>query len=172
MAQVDVRIRKRGESLPELAQDVKRLIRLAHPSATAEIHDKLSYRAFRNALNNHDLEWAIVQSTTESIDEALHLALKYKAYNMSKRKPSLRYQSLDDKDQANNRTFKKESRSCFYCQKVGYLAKECNKRKRNLQNTMDQSRMRKNTDFKPRDVTLLLIMASCLVIGTRETARS
>jgi phosphopantetheine adenylyltransferase len=158
MAQVDVRIRKRGESLPELAQDVKRLIRLAHPSATA--------------LNNHDLEWAIVQSTTESIDEALHLALKYKAYNMSKRKPSLRYQSLDDKDQANNRTFKKESRSCFYCQKVGYLAKECNKRKRNLQNTMDQSRMRKNTDFKPRDVTLLLIMASCLVIGTRETARS
>jgi hypothetical protein len=100
------------------------LIRLAHPSATAEIHDKVSYRAFRNALNNHDLEWAIVQSTTESIDEALHLALKYEAYNMSKRKPTLRYQSLDDKDQANNRTFKKESRSCFYCQKEGHLAKE------------------------------------------------
>jgi hypothetical protein len=40
MAQVDARIRKRGESLPELAQDVKRLICLAHPTATAEIHDK------------------------------------------------------------------------------------------------------------------------------------
>ena len=150
MAQVDARIRKRGESLPELAQDVKRLIHLAHPSAAVEIHDKLSYRAVRNTLNDHDLEWAIVQSTTESIDEALHLALKYEGYNRSKRKPSLRYQSLDDKDQANNRTFK-ESRCCFYCQKVGNLAKECNKRKRDLQNTMDQSRMRKNTDFKPRD---------------------
>jgi len=52
MAQEDARIRKRGELLPELALDVKRLIRLAHPSATAEIHDKLSYRAFRNALND------------------------------------------------------------------------------------------------------------------------
>jgi hypothetical protein len=151
MAQVDARIRKRGESLPELAQDVKRLIRLAHPSATAEIHDKLSYRAFRSALNDHDLEWAIVQSTIESIDETLHLALKYEAYNMSKRKPSLRYQSLNDTGQANNKSFKEESRSCFYCQKVGHLAKDCNKRKRDLQNTIDQSRTRTNTDFKPRD---------------------
>jgi hypothetical protein len=41
------------------------------------------YRAFRNALNDHDLERAIVQSTTESIDEALHLALRYEAYDMS-----------------------------------------------------------------------------------------
>jgi hypothetical protein len=84
MAQVDTRRRKKGESLPELAQDVKRLIRLAHLSATY-------YRAFWNALNDHDLEWAIVQSTTESIDEALHLAFRYEAYNMSNRKLSLRY---------------------------------------------------------------------------------
>jgi hypothetical protein len=60
------------------------------------------HRAFGNDLNDHDLEWAIVQSTTESIDEALHLALRYEAYNMSNRTPSLRYQSLNDKDQANN----------------------------------------------------------------------
>jgi hypothetical protein len=102
MAQVDARIRKRRESLPELAQDVKRLIRLAHPFATAEIHDKLSHRAFRNALNDHDREWAIVTSTIESIDEALVLALKYEVYNMSTRKPSIRYQSLYDTVQANN----------------------------------------------------------------------
>ena len=92
-----------------------------------------------------------MQSTIESIDETLHLALKYEAYNMSKRKPSLRYQSLNDKDQANNKSFKEESRSCFYCQKVGHLAKDCNKRKRDLQNTIAQSRMRTNTDFKPRN---------------------
>ena len=60
------------------------------------------YRAFGNALNDHDLEWAIVQSTTGSIDEALHLAIRYEAYNMSNRTPSRRYQSLNDKDQANN----------------------------------------------------------------------
>jgi hypothetical protein len=151
MAQVDARIRKRRESLPELAEDVKTLIRLAHPSATAEIHDKLSYRAFRNALNDHDREWAIVKSTIDSIDEALVLALKYEAYNMSTRKPTNRYQSLNDTGQANNKSFKEESRSCFYCRKVGHLAKACNKRKRDLQNTIDQSRMRTNTDFKPRD---------------------
>jgi hypothetical protein len=42
MAQVNARKRKKGESLPELAQDVKRLFRLAHLSATTELHDKLS----------------------------------------------------------------------------------------------------------------------------------
>ena len=78
------------------------MIRLAHPSATAEIHDKISYRAFRNALNDHDRDWAIVKSTIESIDEALYLALKYEAYNMNKRKLSLRYQSLNDTGQAND----------------------------------------------------------------------
>ena len=83
MAQVDARIRKKDESLPELAQDVKRLIRLANLSATY-------HRAFWNALNDHNLEWTIVQSTTESIDEALHLALRYEANNMSNRKPSLK----------------------------------------------------------------------------------
>jgi hypothetical protein len=58
---------KTAPCILELAQDVKRLIRLAHPSAPVEIHDKLSDRAFRNALNDHDLEWAIVQSTIEFI---------------------------------------------------------------------------------------------------------
>jgi hypothetical protein len=47
-----------------------------------------------DTLNDHDLERAIVQSTTESIDEALHLALRYEAYDMSNRTPSLRNQSL------------------------------------------------------------------------------
>ena len=39
MSQVDARISKKGESLPELAQDVQRLIRFAHLSATAQVHD-------------------------------------------------------------------------------------------------------------------------------------
>jgi hypothetical protein len=31
---------KKGESLPELAEDVKLLIPIAHLSATTELHDK------------------------------------------------------------------------------------------------------------------------------------
>ena len=33
------RVRREGETLPELAQDVNKLIRLAYPSATADIYE-------------------------------------------------------------------------------------------------------------------------------------
>jgi hypothetical protein len=46
ISQIDARIRKKGETLPELAQDIKRLVRLAYPNAPVEVRDSLAYRSF------------------------------------------------------------------------------------------------------------------------------
>jgi hypothetical protein len=52
--QMDARVRKKGESLPELVQDIKRLVRLAYPNAQQDVRDSLAYIAFRDALNDRD----------------------------------------------------------------------------------------------------------------------
>jgi hypothetical protein len=51
-SQIDARIRKKGETLPELAQDIKRLVRLAYPNAPVEVNNvpvfKYCYSDSRN----------------------------------------------------------------------------------------------------------------------------
>lgn len=65
------------------------------------MRDSLGYRCFRDALNDHEMEWAVCQSSSESIEEALNLALKYEAFQMSRRRKSrqsLRQHTLVDKE--------------------------------------------------------------------------
>ena len=90
-SQMDARVRKKGESLPELVQDIKRLVRLAYPNAQQDVRDSLAYRTFRDALNDRDLAFGLCQGNVDTIDEALNLALKYEAFNQSYRKPALRH---------------------------------------------------------------------------------
>jgi hypothetical protein len=85
-AQMNARIRTNTD----LAQDVKRLVRLAYPTAPSEVRGSLEYRCFRDALNDHEMEWTVCQSSSECIEEALNLALKYEAFQMSRHRKSTR----------------------------------------------------------------------------------
>ena len=60
-AQLNERIRKREEGLLELAQDIKRLTRMAYPSAFIDVRDILSKDSFVEALNDADMELFICQ---------------------------------------------------------------------------------------------------------------
>ncbi|CAC5360879.1 unnamed protein product [Mytilus coruscus] len=75
MSQIDAYIRKPGQPLQELADEIKRLVRMAYPSAFLDTRDYLTYKALRKALNDHDLEFAVVQNNIETIDGALYCAL-------------------------------------------------------------------------------------------------
>ncbi|CAC5420077.1 unnamed protein product [Mytilus coruscus] len=79
------------DALGELAQDIKRLIRLAYPTAPEDVRDSIDYKIFRESLNNHELEWAICQADKDTIDEALNMALRFEAFNTNKRKLTIRY---------------------------------------------------------------------------------
>ena len=93
---IDTRTRKKGESLPELAQDIKRLVRLPYSQAPQETQDSIAYRCSREAINDFDVAWAITQSNIDTTDDALNLALKYEAFHSSHRRPFLRKLSSEN----------------------------------------------------------------------------
>ena len=79
------RLRCENETLSELAQDVNRLVRLAYPSATVDVREQLSKDYFIDALNDHELEWAVLRGRPESVDNALKLALEYESFLIGRR---------------------------------------------------------------------------------------
>ena len=84
-AKIKSRVRRKGEPIVELAQDIRKLIRLAYPSATTEVREQLSKDCFIDALNDHDLEWAVLQGKPFSVEDALKLALEYEAFQRGRR---------------------------------------------------------------------------------------
>ncbi|CAC5378945.1 unnamed protein product [Mytilus coruscus] len=57
-AQMKSKIRRRTEQIPVIGQDIKRLVRLAYPSAPIEIKEQLACECFIDSLNDADMEWA------------------------------------------------------------------------------------------------------------------
>lgn len=85
-AQLKHRIRTPDEGLPELAQDIKGLTRMAYPSALVDLRDTLSKDSFIEALNDAEMELFICQKEPQTIDDAVRLALKYEAFTQGRRK--------------------------------------------------------------------------------------
>ena len=79
------RIRRKGEPIVELAQDIRKPLRLAYPSATTGVLEQLPKDCFIDALNDHDLEWAVLQGKPFSVEDALKLALEYEAFQRGRR---------------------------------------------------------------------------------------
>ena len=88
-AQIKQRIRKKDEPLTELAQDIKRLTRMAYPSAFLDLRDTLSKDCFIEALNDADMELFICQKEPETLDDAVRIALKYEAFSQGRRKRTM-----------------------------------------------------------------------------------
>ncbi|CAC5371520.1 unnamed protein product [Mytilus coruscus] len=72
--------RGKGQSLPELAQSLKRVKRLVYPTAPIEVRKQLARDFFMDSLNNPDLEWAIFQSKPKTIDDSVKIGLEYEAF--------------------------------------------------------------------------------------------
>lgn len=160
--QLDTRIRKRGESLPELAQDIKRLVRLSYPDIPQHVQDNLAYKSFREAITDYELGVAITHSNTDTIDDALNSALKHEAFQMSHRRPSLRQVSgepnrppvKNDNHGDEKPKFKNpQSGLCFYCGKPGHVQRHCRKRQSDNNNQLEQIRGGKFFTDRNSDMT-------------------
>lgn len=84
--QLKTRFRKRGESLAELAQEIKKLLRLAYPLAPMVVREQLARDCFVDAFNDSDMEWAVFQGKPNTVDEALRVALEYEAFQTARRR--------------------------------------------------------------------------------------
>jgi hypothetical protein len=79
-AQIKSRIRKQREAMTELAQDVKRLIRLAYPEGQSEIRERLARDCLIDSLNDSELEWVVFQGKPDTADDAVRISLEYEAF--------------------------------------------------------------------------------------------
>ncbi|VDI66202.1 Hypothetical predicted protein, partial [Mytilus galloprovincialis] len=147
-AQMKSRIRGRTEQIPVLGQDIKRLVRLAYPSAPMEVREYLARDCFIDSLNDADMEWAIFQAKAKNIDNAVHVALEYEAFQNGRRKHSTKpvravdeYDNFDLKreiylseqvDDISGRLAKmgvsernQKTLSCYHCGVSGHFKREC-----------------------------------------------
>ena len=152
-AKIKSRVRRRAEPIVELAQDIRKLIRLAYPSATADVREQLSKDCFIDALNDHDLEWAVLQGKPRSVEDALKLALEYEAFQKGRhgRYGDVRPFSVQQQDLAPATEGSKaqngvpvgirsaasygggRKKQCNFCQRTGHVERD-RYQKKNLQN--------------------------------------
>jgi hypothetical protein len=77
------RTRRRDENLPELAEDVERLTRLAYPEASTEMIEVLSKDQFIDALIDEDLRLRLRQNKPGTLNLALEQALELESIQLA-----------------------------------------------------------------------------------------
>ena len=92
------RTRGRNEGLPELAEDIERLMRLAYPGTTAQpMIDLLAKNHFTDALPDEDMCLRVQHNRPASLRDALHLALELESCDVASRsRRSVRGAQLED----------------------------------------------------------------------------
>ena len=102
LAQIRTCSRKKSESLPELGQEMKRLARLALPTATTSIREWLAMTYFIEALDNELMEYSVKQAKPRTVDEAVKAAVEMEAFQWSRKRrtnvsgrDALRMQQVD-----------------------------------------------------------------------------
>ena len=78
-----------SETLPELAQNLRRLAKNAYPGAPLDIQDSLAKDQFLDALNDANLRWQIFQARPKTLDEALEIAVESEAFKIAESQRSL-----------------------------------------------------------------------------------
>jgi hypothetical protein len=138
----------KAHSLPELAQDIKRLTRLAYPTAPMEVREQLSRDCFMDSLNDPDLEWSIFQGKPMTIDDSVRIGLEYEVFTTGHRRKfpkqtALRRQteSFEGLDEDENMSGiidrlariekqsvrPKPSLTCYFCGIKGHIKRDCRK---------------------------------------------
>lgn len=73
------------QTLPELGQEIRRLVRLAYPTAPENVIDALGKDCFIDALEDKDLRWRIYQVKAKTLDEAVCSAVEMESYKKAER---------------------------------------------------------------------------------------
>ena len=80
------RMKRREENLPELAEDIEQLTRLAYPGAAEEMITVLAKDQFIDALPEEDMRLRIRQSRPANLRQALGAALELESYVVASRR--------------------------------------------------------------------------------------
>lgn len=87
-AQLKNRIRQKGEAIPELAQNIKKLTRQAYPDASSDLIDTLALDHFIDSLLDSEMRLRLRECSPKTIQEAETLAVKMEAQRVADRQRS------------------------------------------------------------------------------------
>ena len=79
-AQLKERRQKASESLPELGQQIRRLVNLAYPTVPADVKETLAKDHFIDALAISDIRLRIKQARPKNLNEAVRNAIELEAF--------------------------------------------------------------------------------------------
>lgn len=77
--------RKSGESLPELAHSIRRLVKQSYPTADYDLLESLAKDHFIDALPETDCRWTIQQARPRNLDEAVQVAVELEAFHIAEK---------------------------------------------------------------------------------------
>ena len=83
--QLKSRVRRSGESLPELSQAITRLVSRAYPQATVELREIMAMDYFIDALQDGDIRLRLKQGKPTSISEAVNMAIELEAFQLAEK---------------------------------------------------------------------------------------
>lgn len=147
--------RRPGPILPELAQNNRRITRLAYPTFPIDIRDQLAKDCFIRAVNDSKLQLSIFQREPKTISDCVRFCLEYESFTVDQRrlnpKPNVRMQYEVDLDDAflsqlskmsyqldnltkNKNQDYKTNPTFFYCGIKGHLRRACRKYANDKQN--------------------------------------
>ena len=97
-SQLHSKRRKRNESIPELVQDISRLVRKAYPAADEQTGSYMAVSSFITALANEAQELFVYQKEPKNLDEASRAALSFETFRAARMKdvPIVRAQQMND----------------------------------------------------------------------------
>ncbi|KAJ8022109.1 hypothetical protein HOLleu_39511 [Holothuria leucospilota] len=87
--QLKNRTRRKEESLPELAQEIRRLTRQAYPGAPSEVPGLMAKDHFMDALDDPEVRLAMYQARPRTLDEALRISLEMEAFQKVERQRNI-----------------------------------------------------------------------------------
>ena len=85
-AQLRERRQRASESLPELGQDLRRLVNLAYPTAPIEVRETLAKEQFIDALKESEMRLRVKQARPMDLNDAIRHAVELDAFNSAERR--------------------------------------------------------------------------------------
>ena len=85
-AQLKSRIRRSGEGIPELAQDINRLVRNAFVELPRTLREDIAKDAYIESLNSREIELAVFQGRPKTLQQAVNIAIEYEAFQATRQK--------------------------------------------------------------------------------------
>ncbi|MCG7876662.1 MAG: hypothetical protein N0C90_10055 [Candidatus Thiodiazotropha endolucinida] len=101
--QLKSRSRTKGESIPELAQAIKKLVRQAYPGVNKDVIETLSIDHFIDALSDSDIRLRVRELGPKTLADAERTALRLESHKIADRQRSRLVGQIDSNTQVKNK---------------------------------------------------------------------